>query len=240
MARRPLTVAFLGIHGSGKTTQARLLCGALRERGITARYVHHLAAGSRVGRWTERHVARPILAASSRLLGGRPGDRPRPAAPAGRALRRALATLTAARGVVRFQHVDAGAAVVAFDRHAYDSMARARWLYGVPALGERWLLRRTPMPGLIVFLDAEPQDACRRHKGQEWSASQLERQAAAYREFMRLLRTENRGVPVYTVPAHLPVEQVHAEVLAAVMRLLGPAGRSRPAAATPTPGGTAR
>lgn len=215
--RRPGIVVFLGIHGSGKTTQGQLLYRALRRRGMVVKYVHQLAPRG----WPEPWM--PLMAGLRGALGGDLGKRPTGGrALGGRALRRAAATGTAARGVLQtwLCLVSSKVSLLIFDRYAYDSLVRARWWYGVSSACESLYLRLVPAPDAIFHLEADPGEAWRRHKGQEWSLEQLAWQQQVYRAWLKRLRAENSRLRLRVIPSDLSIEEAHRQVLEVVSSLL--------------------
>jgi thymidylate kinase len=224
VVKRPAIVAFLGIHGSGKTTQGRLLYGALRQQGIGVEYVHQLAPQGGAERWAVRLAAQPLVAGLQRVLNGDLGKGPEGRRNGGeRALRRAAATATAARGVFQTWLRVAGnkASLLIFDRYAYDGFIRARWWYGVSPAFEALSLRLVPVPDILFYLEAAPELAWRRHKGQEWSLEQLVWQEQVYRDWLERLRSEKPGLRVCIVPGGSSIEDAHRQVAEAVFPLLG-------------------
>ena len=222
--RRPAIVVFLGIHGSGKTTQGRLLYRALRRQGIAAEYVHQLALDGGPERWAERLAVQPLLAGLSRVLDGDLGKRPRKGHRAGaQALRRGAATGTAARGVFQtwLRMVRSKASLLIFDRYAYDSLVRARWWYGVSPAFEALFLRIVPVPDALFYVEADPEQAWRRHKGQEWSLEQLVWQERVYRGWLKLLQAERPGLKLRIIPCGSSIEGAHRQVVEAVSSMLG-------------------
>ncbi|MFQ6020122.1 MAG: hypothetical protein ACE5KW_05125 [Dehalococcoidia bacterium] len=222
--KRPVIVAFLGIHGSGKTTQGRLLYGALRQRGIGAEYVHQLAPEGGAERLAVKLAAQPLLAGLHRVLNGDLGRGPGGGHNGGeRALRRAAATATAARGVLQtwLRLVRNRASLLIFDRYAYDGFTRARWWYGVSPAFEAPSLRLVPVPDVLFYMETEPEQAWRRHKGQEWSLEQLVWQEQVYRDWLELLRAERPRLKLCIVPGGASIEEAHRQVAEAVFPVLG-------------------
>ena len=227
--RRPAIVVFLGIHGSGKTTQAQLLYRALRRQGLAAEYVHQLAPRRGPERWGERLAVQPLLAGLGRALGGDLGKRPGEGRHIGdQALRQAAATGTAARGVLQtwLRVVRSKASLLIFDRYSYDSLIRARWLYGVSPAFETLFLRLVPVPDALFFVEADPGQAWRRHKGQEWSLEQLVWQKEVYQGWLKLLQAERPHLKLRIVPCHLSIEEAHRDVVEAVCSSLDLPSRS--------------
>jgi len=220
---RAVVIVFLGIHGSGKTTQGQLLCQALRKQGLRAEYVHQLAGQGGPERWAERLAVQPLLAGLKRLLAGEPGLRPDEGHQLdSQILRRAAATGAAARGVWQtwLRLVRSEAAVLIFDRYAYDSLIRARWWYGVSPVCETLFLRLVPLPDALIYLEADPQQAWRRHKGQEWSLEQMVWQKQVYQDWLKLLQAERPDLNLHIIPCRSSIEAAHRRAAEAVYPIL--------------------
>ena len=229
--RRPAIVVFLGIHGSGKTTQGQLLYRALRKQGIAAEYVHQLAPQGWPERWTERLVVDPLLAGLSGVLGGGLGEKPRNGQHLeARALRRAMVTATAARGLLQtwLRLVRSKASLLIADRYAYDSLVRARWWYGVPSACESLFLRLVPAPDALFHVEADPGEAWRRHKGQEWSLEQLVWQQRVYQDWLKRLQAERPRLRLRIIPSGLSIEEAHRQVMEVVCSILESRAGLRP------------
>lgn len=165
---RPRIIALIGIDGSGKTTQARLLAGWLIANQVRATYSQN--AGGR--RWFGR---------LARLFG-----RPDAQALLGRrlmlAVEGALRWLAIARGLLRARLTGS---VAVMDRYAVCQLASIRAHGGRVGRLTRLAFRMFPTPDVTFLLVVPPDEACRRieargtdHERYEFLAAG----AAAYRE----------------------------------------------------------
>lgn len=196
MARGAL-VAVEGIDGAGKSTQARLLADALRARG-------------REVVLTKEPTDGPI------------GRRIRETARTGRLPPEEELALFLAD---RREHVDqlvrpavARGAVVIVDRYFYSTAA----YQGSRGLDPADILERNlafaPVPDVVVLLTIEPAAGVSRVRGRDGAENHFERLADLVRcaaVFDALTRPE-----IVRVDGARPADAVHADVLAAVSRVL--------------------
>lgn len=227
--RRTLVVAFSGLDGAGKSSQARTLHDSLERLGVPTAVVWSPLGGN----LTLDLIAVPgrrLLRAAGKTRRERANSSPtgavmsdpdgaRSIGAAGRAVTTAWATLvlllnalSQRRAVLRH----AGRArVVVFDRYALDSIVRARFLYGSSGGSwlQRWIVRRVaPRAGAAFLLEVSAETAWAR-KSDDWMLEQLARQADIY-------RVERDRFPVHPVDAEAPAEQIAAEIGAIVWRRL--------------------
>ncbi|MBG6085112.1 dTMP kinase [Zhihengliuella flava] len=143
-AARPLTVALVGIDGSGKTTAASGLTTHLTVHGPGAQLLSNPSGRSWLGRWS----ARTGLALPASLAEG-------------------VETVLRAANVVR-AHAKAASygAVTVMDRHlvCQEVTRQTRGLdpNGVLARGLRWLRRSLRDPDVTVLLDVSAETALSR------------------------------------------------------------------------------
>lgn len=206
IGRYPLTVAFVGIDGSGKTTQARRLTEALTAGGTPAVYWQN--AGGR--RWLGRLARRLGRGDATRLL-GRTG-------------------MVLAESVLRWLAI-ARASVVSLvqrrgavmDRHAVCQYASIR-----VHCGRRWeplarlAYRMFPSPEVTFFLSVTPAEAHRRIQARRTDHESLDFLAAAEAAY--------RSLPEYATFVVIDANGTPDEVARAVHRHLaspGAAGRAR-------------
>ncbi len=222
--RRGRVVALSGLDGSGKSTQARLLCEALEQLGYPA-----------VVEWTPFAANRWLLALSDplklRIQRRRSTDAPpvsfvaRPgAARAGSGVAGGLAThawatvMALANGLSQqrasLPHRLRGRVVV-FDRYALDSAVHLRYLYGESrSFGLQNLLIRalSPSPVRSYFLDVPPETVVAR-KPIQYELDHVRKQARLYRE-----EHERRGA--HRLDGERPPDELAAEIAADVWRAL--------------------
>lgn len=168
-ARGPWSVALVGIDGSGKTTQAHRLAGALTAAGVPASYWQN--AGGR--RWLGRLARRLGRRDAQRLL-GRHGML---------CAELTLRWLAIARALVRSR---LRGRVAVMDRYAVCQYASIRAHGG----GPRWerlarlLYRSFPDPDVTLLLAVEPTEAYRRIRARGTDQESLDflvASVAAYR-----------------------------------------------------------
>ncbi|MHC1586211.1 MAG: dTMP kinase [Candidatus Hecatellaceae archaeon] len=191
-------IAFEGLDGSGKTTQACLLVEALRKRGVKACYTCEPTYW-RVGDLIRLHVSRfkrrlpvyeALLFAADRYEHVVREVKPR--------LRRGY--------------------VVVSDRYVYSSLA----YQGASGLSLQWIRSLNffaPKPDLTVLIDLPAEQALKRKlKGRPGSLGfeNLAFQRKVRRVYLQLAREE--GFQVFD--GLKPVEQLHREILEAVLKVL--------------------
>ena len=183
--RRPgVLVAFSGIDGSGKSTQAELLAETLQRMGYPT-VIEWAKLGEDRWLWQfagrVKRVLRPLHRA--RRGQGQQGAQPlddQEMLTAGRELREssrlltgAWATVTAVSNGIKqrrraWAHLAAGR-VVLYDRFVLDSLVHLRWRYGVDNRFtlQSWLVRAlSPRPARSYFLDL-PADVAHARKRQD-------------------------------------------------------------------------
>jgi thymidylate kinase len=212
--RRPrlgAIVAFSGLDGSGKSTQAEALSDALVRLGVdTERAWVPLGSSERL---------QQVAGAAKRMLRRGSGEDDRLLwNPGGRAGRRSFAVEaaaaawstagTVANGLAHLRAAAAAAAagkVVVFDRYVLDTIVHLRFTYGgVPhPAQERLVQALSPTPIAAYFLDLPPDVAHARK--QDWDLDFLEAQAALY-------RAEADRLGIRRLDATRPREELAAEI----------------------------
>lgn len=194
-ARRGAVVAFSGLDGSGKSTQAELLAAALERLGYPV-VVEWAKLGEDRALWAlargAKGLLRPALMLRSHSQGlGLEGRAP---VDAGRDLRQSSAALTYVwAGIVAVSngwkhrrrawwHTLSGAVVIC-DRYTLDSLVWIRWRYGVDRefrMASGLVRALSPSPLRAYFLDL-PADLSHARKLED-SLEDLEIHARLYRE----------------------------------------------------------
>jgi thymidylate kinase len=220
--RRRVVIAFSGVDGSGKSSQAAAAGEALVRLGhqasvvwlpITANpAVSRISAVGRsfVGllRWLPglRRLERKATAGGSFFAA--PGESRRPSF-----LTRVWVVYVAVVNGLAHRRLARGADVVVFDRYVLDSVVRMRYLwaarFGVAEALLRWL---SPAPALAFLLDVSPEVALGR-KQDQWDADQLRRHLELYRE-------EAGRLGVVRLDGTRPQEELCAEIAETIWRRL--------------------
>lgn len=215
--KRARVISVSGTDGSGKSTQAEMVAGALQQLGYDAR-----AQWTKLGEtpWIWR-VARPVkrvLLWATRT--GKSSTLPPPSPDrygpdAGTELRRKSpwltqlwATTVALSNVLTHRRIASGlGSVVVCDRYVLDSVVNLRARYGADKrFGFQGGLVRalSPRPVLAFLLRVPPHVAHERRRD-EHTIEELERLAALYDE-------ETQRVLVHVVDAARPVDEICAEL----------------------------
>lgn len=191
-------IVFEGLDGSGKTTQAFMLVEALNRRGVKAEYTCEPTYG-RVGDLIRLHV--------SKLKSRKPVYE---------------ALLFAAD---RYEHISKEVmpklrkgVIVVSDRYVYSSLA----YQGAGGLSLEWLKSVNffaPKPDLTIYLDVPADEAlARKHRStfRRTIFEDLEFQSKVRDIYLKLAEEEG----FLRLDGTKPIEDVHREVLRAVLGLL--------------------
>jgi thymidylate kinase len=223
--KRSVIVAFSGLDGAGKSTQASVLREALDRLGVEATVVWRPLGDNRVleliGRPAKRILSsmrfgplRGLAERSARgsvmSVPGREGDG---------IVRSAWATFVvvlnlAAQRQAAARHALRGRVVI-YDRHVLDSAVRMRFLYGAAGRSrlQRLLLRTaSPRADFAYLLEIPPETAAARKR--DWTLDELRRQADLYHEEAPLFG-------VRRLDGQRPREELCALVASDVWRALG-------------------
>jgi thymidylate kinase len=224
--RRPLVVAFSGLDGAGKTSQAGALRDTLRALDVEAAVVWSPMGGNLTLELIARPLKRllrslrfgPLAGLAERSAAGHVMSNPdrQQAGLRGRLLTRAWGTLVVVLNLVSqrravLRHALAGRRVVVFDRHALDSIVRLRFLYGTSGSSRLQLLlvnAIAPKARFAYLLEIRSETALTR-KSDEWTLDHLGRQAELYREYAGRLG-------VRRLDGELPREELSSEIAAEV------------------------
>jgi thymidylate kinase len=222
--RRPMVIGVSGLDGSGKSTQIAALRTTLAELGVAADVTWKPVGHGHALRFVRRTVKR-LLGASP--TGPAPVQAEAPALtwdpnPASRRLRErspvltsawsayvAITTAAAYRGAELRCRITGRALIC--DRHALDTDAHLVFQYGVahrPDLAIRLSDAITPGADAAFQIDV-PAEVARSRKSLQYTASDLDRLAAAYQQERARL-----GVP--TVDGTLPAGQLARQIAQAV------------------------
>lgn len=210
-----LFIALEGIDGAGTTTQARLLCDALREQGLPVHLTREPSDG-------------PIGVLIRQVLTGRvvvPGLHG-PRAPD-------WATMALLFAADRVDHVDAeivpnlvdGVTVIT-DRYDHSSVAYQSATAGGGEETIRWVReinRQARRPDLTIVLDVSPEVA-RARRDERAKARELYEDDGLQAKLAAFYRTIDDAFPgdrIVHVDGTQPVSVVAAEVLAAVRAVRG-------------------
>lgn len=202
-----------GLDGSGKSTQAELLAGKLRESGVPAEAVWN--------RWEPR-LSAPLIRLARRYLrssGGAAGESYEAFRDAKRATMRSGLKRSLWQAMVWSEYACQvhrrlaprrlrGTAVVC-DRYVYDTMIDVAINFSLPPerLGElarHPLLGFFPKPGLVIFIDVDPAVGAAR-KSDGTPAAYLADRREYYREMARILQAP-------LLDGGAPVERVFAQI----------------------------
>lgn len=195
VGRRGVVVAFSGLDGAGKSSQAQRLRGALAARGVETA-VHWLPLGHSAVQRRLRSAAVRIAS----IAGARADDRePATAAPLagtrqGGAIRRRsglvthawtalVAVIYALTYRVAVAHHARSGRILIFDRYTVDAAAQLRYFQGFRRdfRLQLWILRAlAPRPARAYLLDVRPSVALAR-KAEQYGLEQLSVQAELLR-----------------------------------------------------------
>jgi thymidylate kinase len=192
--RRSIVVAFSGLDGAGKSTQAAALRDALERLGVGATVVWRPLGDNAmldlIGKPAKRLLRSlkfgPLRGLAERSEAGSVMSSPDGGEPRG-AVTSAWATFVVLLNLAAQRQAAARVAlrgrVVIYDRHVLDSAVRMRFLYGRAGHSRlQRLLMQTAAPRarFAYFLEISPETSARRKP--DWTLDQLRRQAALYRE----------------------------------------------------------
>lgn len=204
--QRPCLVSFSGMDGAGKSTQIRVLCDRMQESGLDVALItfwddvarltglrestgHAIFKGEKGVGTPEKPVNRRDKNVQSPLMTGV------------RFFLYFLDALSLARIARRARH--SGAAMVIFDRYAYDELVNLRLRNPLARAYARFIMKIVPRPDISYVLDAEPEQA--RARKPEYPLDFLHECRASYLELARLLGGINVIPP-------MPVPEVAREI----------------------------
>lgn len=200
------TIALVGIDGSGKTTQARMLATALAEAGLPARYRQNAGGRAWFGKLAARHGRRDaedLLGRRLMLL-------------AESLLRWLAIARTLLRRAVRRE-------VAVMDRFAYCQYASLRAHGGGPAAERRarFAYRLFPAPDVTFFMAVDPAVAQERIVRRGTDHESMDYLIAADRAYRSL--PEFRDFVV--IDANGSPEEIQAQIKIRLARTAAPAQR---------------
>jgi thymidylate kinase len=214
-------IVLMGLDGSGKTTQANLVCDRLRAKGVSARVV-----------WMrgESYLTRPLIKIGKALLGAPQETKRGEGTKAGKAyaayvdskrsvfenslLRAIWRTLTMVDIYISLRvalsKLDRATDLVVLDRYVYDTMIDIDSAFAAKGheldrlLRSAWL-RLFPRPQAVVLLEITPEEAMRR-KDDIPSVEYLAERQELYRRIARVIG----GV---SVDGTRPIDEITSEIM---------------------------
>jgi thymidylate kinase len=176
---RTTVVAFSGLDGAGKSSQAEALVETLGRLGIDAEAVWSPLGGhplqALVGRGARLVLRRAAPAPGAAGSMSDPGRRPSAGRTAWAAFGAVLNAVSQRAAVLRRP-----GRVVVLDRQALDTIVRMRFLYGTGA-ARRLVIALAPRPRFAYFLDIRAETSLAR-KDDIWELADLQRHADLYGE----------------------------------------------------------
>lgn len=238
----PPLVAFSGIDGSGKTTQARLLVRHLCERGVDARYATAIGPNTRSLRLLKDRIAPRFLEREDALVRGGSGHADAPSAGSDSVeyspptrdgspsrLSGALGLGFLARGVWQAwvtPRTRRDGDVVVLDRYLHDDLVRVAWRYGFDERRLAALSRLVPDPDLHVRLLAASTTAWKRESDGRTTRDEHAAKNACYDRLFDALPDDAQVVSIDTEGSG--IDATHRRVLAAFEECVPLDAASRP------------
>jgi len=154
-----LTVAFMGLDGTGKSTQAELLQGSSWTRQLRPQRIHHASTtvpGLRALKL--RYHAAAIRLLKSRRVHVEIEDRPESRSGGGTSLGSAISTYFLVGSYVKsvWYRRRYGKRLLILDRCFLDDVVKVRWRFGVKSELVGKLMRRAPKPDLVLVFESDP------------------------------------------------------------------------------------
>lgn len=208
-----LTICFMGIDGSGKTSCAIELCKRLEALSLTCRYIHHTFS---LIEYLPPGLGEALRRSASTSSSSSPGHKP--TWKEGRSKVKALpilfCLLTAINAVIGYilQTGLRGGSVIVYDRYFYDNFVP--YSPSCPAWLMKLSLSLIPSPDLILFLSVSETVAHQRKA--EYSLEDCAALKKNYVDFINKSNLENLVV----VDADSDMKEVNASVFSHVERLL--------------------
>jgi thymidylate kinase len=241
-------VAFIGLDGSGKTTQAEAFAARRAAEGVSAAYAHQFRFDSRRVMAAKARL-RPFLLRAQAAVSTEGSVRLAPNAddaarrgPLRRALQRLFLVPPLAAGALLLglhrtraklrRSRRRGVHTLVLDRYFFDELVRVEWKLGLRLPCRALWLRLAPPPDLTVYFEIPGEVSWERMEPRDSTRDAMRRKELAYREWLPLIARRARRLLVVPVVGRT-IDAVAAEVEGAWAALAGGAARRAGAAGSP-------
>ena len=164
---RSLTVAFMGLDGTGKSTQAELLQESALARSLKPKRIHHASTtvpGIRALKL--RYHAAAIRLLKRRRVHVNSEEGRSPDSGGGTGLGSAISAYLLGGSFVKsvWYRRRYGARLLILDRCFLDDVVKVRWRFGQKSRLIGSLMRKAPRPDVVVVFESDPSVAYERKK----------------------------------------------------------------------------